>query len=157
MFTYARCGIAFQIMRVYAISGRRWPFALIVGALSIYPYFFEIVRLYVTRSMSAKLAHVSRVQFDWTRSIYLSNGPPLQGCETYILVSEALYKKYVVYFTSSILFSKLTFTRRCRCQIVRCPCIVDRLNLSEHRGTCQSHCSRRGYSCSDYLSHVRDD
>lgn len=45
VLTYEYCEIAFQVLRVYAISGRRWQFALVVGALNIYPFFFEIVRV----------------------------------------------------------------------------------------------------------------
>lgn len=43
-------GSAFQILRVYAISGRLWQFALLVGTLNIFPNFAEIVRNSVHRS-----------------------------------------------------------------------------------------------------------
>lgn len=36
-------GIVFQVLRVYAIGGRRWEFAVLVGMLNIFPWIFVIV------------------------------------------------------------------------------------------------------------------
>ena len=36
-------GLAFQTLRVYAISGRTWQIALVVGILNIFPDVFDIV------------------------------------------------------------------------------------------------------------------
>lgn len=36
-------GTVFQVLRVYAISGRRWQFAVLVGMLNIFPNIFIIV------------------------------------------------------------------------------------------------------------------
>lgn len=37
-------GSAFQLLRVYAISGRMWQLALLVALANVYPLFFSIVR-----------------------------------------------------------------------------------------------------------------
>ena len=42
-----RCNIdnlAFQVLRVYAISGRMWHFALLVGFFNVFPLCLVIVR-----------------------------------------------------------------------------------------------------------------
>lgn len=51
MLTYEHDDLAFQVLRVYAISGHRWQFALVVGALNVFPNVFGIVSLLVPRSL----------------------------------------------------------------------------------------------------------
>lgn len=44
MLTSGNCGVAFQILRVYAISGRRWQLAVVVAVLVIFPSAIDMVR-----------------------------------------------------------------------------------------------------------------
>lgn len=54
MLTYEHCGLAFLILRVYAISGHKWQFTLAVGLLYIFPNGFSIVRVFFYLSLGVR-------------------------------------------------------------------------------------------------------
>lgn len=50
--------LVFQVLRVYAISGRMWQFALVIGLFSIFPIVWSIVRgLFCPRSLITLLRY----------------------------------------------------------------------------------------------------
>ena len=87
-------GTAFQVLRVYAISGRRWQFAILVAMLCVLPLASGIVRdmLYFSLS-SIYFIHGRSAQIQWAASAFVTMSPLLTGCGQDLFLSLDIYNR----------------------------------------------------------------
>lgn len=101
-------GLAFQILRVYAISGGMWLPTIPVVVLQVVCLVIESVRsLLYCRMLSAQLTFACDGQYVWANSIFPSSSP-LDGCALYFASTDLLNKYVVTYSQLGLLLRLIT-------------------------------------------------
>lgn len=88
---------AFQMLRVYAISGRKWQPVLVVGVFNSFPICLSIVRTsHLHHDVISMPITCCYMQYLWTTFIFVSFPPLQQVCLSLSTFSEELNNRCVV-------------------------------------------------------------